>query len=112
MPFHIRSGFLIGSALLIIGMGLFSLGAETAMGPLGEHVGAQLTKSRKIILTSIICLLMGTMVTIAEPALQVLAGQVPSVPKLSASDLPLSAGAGAPTTTASACSGSVRRVRS
>jgi hypothetical protein len=82
MPFHIRSGFLIGSALLIIGMGLFSLGAETAMAPMGEHVGAQLTKTRKIVLTSVICLLMGTMVTIAEPDLQVLAGQVPSIPKM------------------------------
>lgn len=82
MPFHIRGGFLIGSVFLILGMGLFSLGAEAAMGPMGEHVGARLTRSRKIVLIVGICLAMGTMVTIAEPDLQVLAGQVPSVPKM------------------------------
>ncbi len=82
MPFHIRSSFLIGSLLLIVGMGLFTQGAEVAMMPMGEHMGAQLTKSRKLVLLIGVSLVMGTIVTMAEPDLQVLAGQVPAIPKM------------------------------
>lgn len=82
MPFYVRSSFLIGSLLLILGMGLFTLGAESAMMPMGQHMGAQLTKSRKLFLLIGVSLVMGTIVTIAEPDLQVLAGQVPSVPNM------------------------------
>lgn len=82
MPFYVRSAFLIGSLLLILGMGLFTLGAEAAMMPMGEHMGSQLTKSRKLFLLISVSLVMGIIVTIAEPDLQVLAGQVPSVPNM------------------------------
>lgn len=82
MPFHIRISFLIGSLLLIVGMGLFTQGAEVAMMPMGEHVGAQLTKSKKLALLIGVSLVMGTIVTIAEPDLQVLAGQVPAIPNM------------------------------
>jgi hypothetical protein len=81
MPFHIRSLFLIGSILLIIGMASFTLGADIAMMPAGEHIGAQLTKSRNVGMAIAICLVMGTIVTLAEPDLHVLAGQVVSIPK-------------------------------
>ncbi|MDD4564010.1 MAG: DUF1538 domain-containing protein [Eubacteriales bacterium] len=81
MPFHIRSLFLIGSVLLIIGMAAFTLGADIAMMPAGEHIGAQLTKSKKVVMAIGICLVMGTIVTLAEPDLHVLAGQVVSIPK-------------------------------
>lgn len=80
MPFVIRGLFLIGSLLLILGMGLFTLGADMAMMPMGEQIGAELTKSRKLFLLVGVSLLMGIMITIAEPDLQVLAEQVPSVP--------------------------------
>lgn len=82
MPFGIRGLFLIGAILLILGMGLFTLGADMSMLPMGEQIGAQLTKSRKIILLIGVSLVMGIMITIAEPDLQVLAEQVPSVPKI------------------------------
>ncbi|MBE6570535.1 MAG: DUF1538 domain-containing protein [Ruminococcaceae bacterium] len=74
--------FLCGAVMVIVGMGLFTLGAETAMTPMGEYVGAQMTKSRK--LGSIVCisLFVGIMITISEPDLQVLAGQVPTVPNM------------------------------
>ena len=80
MPFGVRGLFLVGAAFLIIGMGLFTLGADTAMMPMGEQIGAELTKSRRLGLLIVVCLIMGTMITIAEPDLQVLAAQVPSVP--------------------------------
>lgn len=82
MPFMIRGVFLIGAFLLIIGMGLFTLGADIAMMPMGEQIGAQLTKSRKLGLLIGISMIMGVMITIAEPDLQVLAEQVPSVPNI------------------------------
>lgn len=72
--------YLAGTVLVVLGMGLFTLGAETAMTPMGEYVGAQMTKSRKI--GNIICisLFVGIMITISEPDLQILAGQVPTIP--------------------------------
>ncbi|QOX64592.1 DUF1538 domain-containing protein [Anoxybacterium hadale] len=82
MPFGVRGLFLVGAALLITGMGLFTLGADTAMMPMGEQIGGQLIKSRKLSLLIVACLIMGTMITIAEPDLQVLAEQVPSVPNM------------------------------
>lgn len=80
MPFVIRGLFLIGAFMLIAGMGLFTLGADLAMMPMGEQIGGQLMKSRKLILLIGTTLIMGIMITIAEPDLQVLAEQVPSVP--------------------------------
>lgn len=59
--------------LLIVGMGLFTLGADTAMLPIGERVGAQMTKSRKLWVVVCVSLLIGIIVTISEPDLQVLA---------------------------------------
>ena len=72
--------FLIGAVLLILGMGLFTLGADTAMTPIGERVGAHMTRSRKLWVVITISFLIGVIVTVSEPDLQVLAEQVPSVP--------------------------------
>lgn len=72
--------FLVGAVLLIVGMGFFSLGSEIAMSPLGEGLGIQLSKSKKIGLVIIASFLMGVIITIAEPDLQVLANQVPAIP--------------------------------
>jgi hypothetical protein len=74
--------FLAGAALLIIGMGFFTLGADMAMMPMGEGIGIQLTKSTNLILALFITFIMGLIITIAEPDLQVLARQVPSVPSM------------------------------
>lgn len=72
--------FLTGAVMLIVGMGLFQLGAEMAMTPLGEGIGTQLFKTKNLLLTVALCFLMGVIITIAEPDLQVLANQVPSIP--------------------------------
>lgn len=72
--------FLVGTAFLIIGMGLFTLGADISMMPMGELVGAEIAKSRKLIFMVIASFIFGIIITVAEPDLQVLAGQVPSVP--------------------------------
>ena len=74
--------YLAGAVMVIIGMGLFTLGAETAMTPMGEYVGVQMTKSRKIGVIICISMFVGMMITISEPDLQVLAGQVPTIPNM------------------------------
>ncbi len=74
--------FFVGALMLIIGMGMFQLGTEMAMTPLGEGIGIQLSKSRRISLIAVITLVMGVLVTIAEPDLQVLSAQVPSIPNM------------------------------
>lgn len=80
MPSGALSMFFIGAALLVIGMGLFTLGADVSMMIMGEKIGAYLTLSRKIWLLIPVTFLMGVMITIAEPDLQVLARQTPGVP--------------------------------
>ncbi len=72
--------FLCGSVLLIIGMGFFQLGAELAMTPLGEGIGVQISKSKTLTTIIGIGFVMGVLITISEPDLQVLAEQVPSIP--------------------------------
>ena len=72
--------FLVGGILLIFGMGLFTLGSEMSMIPLGEYVGKEITSSRKISVIVLLSFLIGVLITVAEPDLQVLAEQVPSIP--------------------------------
>lgn len=74
--------FLIGSILLIAGMMFFTLGAELSMTPMGERVGTAMTRSRKLWVIFSLAFLLGFMITISEPDLQVLAEQVPSVPNI------------------------------
>lgn len=71
--------FAVCAVLLILGIGLFNLGADLAMTPMGEHVGSGLTKSKKLAVLISVCFLMGLLITIAEPDLSVLAGQVEAV---------------------------------
>lgn len=82
MPLGTLAMFLIGAILLIIGMGLFTLGADVSMMIMGEKLGSYLTRSRKLWLIIPVTFLMGFMITIAEPDLQVLANQTPGVPNL------------------------------
>ena len=72
--------FLTGALMLIVGMGFFQLGAEMAMTPIGEGVGVQMSKLKKLITVLLMGFIMGVITTISEPDLQVLASQVPSIP--------------------------------
>lgn len=74
--------FIVGAILLIFGMGFFQLGAEMSMTPIGEGIGVQISKSKKIVTVIAIGFLMGVIITVSEPDLQVLAEQVPSVPNM------------------------------
>ena len=72
--------FLFGSVLLIIGMMFFTLGAELSMQPMGSRIGASLTRTRNLPLILIVSFVLGALITVSEPDLQVLAGQVASIP--------------------------------
>ena len=71
--------FFVGAVLLIVGMALFQLGADTAMAPIGKLIGARLTKTRKLWLILLLAFVLGIAITISEPDLQVLAANVPHI---------------------------------
>ena len=71
--------FSVSAILLIIGIGLFNLGADLAMQPMGEQVGSALMKTKKIPIIILVCFMMGLLITIAEPDLSVLGSQVKDV---------------------------------
>ena len=72
--------FLMGGVMVILGMMFFTLGAEMAMTPIGEKIGASMTKSRNLFKIILLAFVLGFIITISEPDLQVLAAQVPSIP--------------------------------
>ena len=80
IPSSLLMTFTIGAALLIVGTALFSLGAETAMQPIGSKAGAEMTRSHRLWLVVLGSFVLGAIVTISEPDLQVLANQVPAIP--------------------------------
>lgn len=74
LPNDIFIAFVVGALLLTVGLGLFSLGADMSMSRIGTHIGANLTRSRKIPIIALISLVVGMLITISEPDLHVLAG--------------------------------------
>ena len=79
VPTDILLMFVVSALMLILGMGLFTLGTDLAMTPVGEQVGSAVTKSRKLWLIIAVSFLVGCLITISEPDLQVLAEQVPNI---------------------------------
>lgn len=71
--------FLLSAVALVVGIGLFNLGADLAMTPMGELVGSGLTRSGSMKLLLSVAALMGVLITVAEPDLSVLAEQVGAV---------------------------------
>ena len=82
IPPSILMTFLCGAVLLIVGMLFFNVGVEMSMTPIGERTGSVITKSKNIFIVILITFIMGFIITISEPDLQVLAQQVPSIPNL------------------------------
>ena len=74
--------FFFGALLLIFGMGLFTLGVDMSMIPMGEGIGVMMSKAKKYAVPLIICFVLGMVITIAEPDLTVLANQVSSIPNM------------------------------
>ncbi len=71
--------FLIGSLMIIVGMGLFTIGSDMSMTQIGVQIGSKMTKTRKLWIILILSFILGFIITIAEPDLQVLAKSVPEI---------------------------------
>jgi len=71
--------FVLGSVCVVVGTGLFTLGADTAMTPIGEYVGVSAMRTKKLWIILPVCFIVGVMITISEPDLQVLGGQLKNV---------------------------------
>ena len=84
--------FIVSAIALVVGIGLFSLGADLAMMPMGDHIGAGLSGLKKVNLLLVVCFLMGVLITVAEPDLSVLATQVKD--KINPTVLTISVGVG------------------
>ena len=82
IPNGLLMAFVLGAVLLVFGMGLFTLGADMAMMPMGNYIGSGTTRTQKLGLAMVAFFLVGALVTIAEPDLQVLAEQVPGIPNM------------------------------
>jgi len=80
MPVDLLISFLFSSLLLVVGTGLFTFGSDISMITIGEKIGNKLIKSKKMWFILVVSLIIGTVVTIAEPDLRVLADQLTSVP--------------------------------
>ena len=74
--------FLLGAVFLVVGMVFFTLGVDLSMIHIGENVGTCMTQTKKLWLMILLSFILGFIVTISEPDLQVLAEQVPSVPNM------------------------------
>ena len=70
--------FSVSALFLVLGIGFFTLGADIAMTPMGEHVGAGLIKAKNLKMLVLVCFVLGFFITVAEPDLTVLADQVGS----------------------------------
>lgn len=68
--------FIVGALLLIIGTAVYSLGVDTSIEPIGEHIGSKISHTRSVFLILLAVFLIGCFVTVAEPDLTVLANQV------------------------------------
>ncbi len=80
IPNNMLVSFLTGAVMLIVGMAFFTVGADTAMTPIGNKVGTSITKSKNIWIIVFVSFLLGVIITVSEPDLTVLANQVPTIP--------------------------------
>ena len=77
---NVLISFLISSVLLVFGSALFTFGADLSMELIGNKIGRDLVRSKKVLLILVVSFIIGTVVTVAEPDLLVLAEQLTSIP--------------------------------
>ena len=73
-PYIIR--FLIGAVLIIIGLTIFLVGVDIGITPIGNTMGSTMVKTNKIWIVAIAGIVLGFIISIAEPDLHILAGQI------------------------------------
>ena len=80
IPNNMLMSFLTGAVMLVVGMAFFTVGADTAMTPIGNKVGSCITKSKSVWIMVFTSFMLGVIITVSEPDLTVLANQVPTIP--------------------------------
>ena len=73
---------LVSTILLIIGICLFTYGADISMIEIGKSVASSLVKTKKPLLIAFIAFIVGIIITVAEPDLKVLADQMTAIDNL------------------------------
>lgn len=68
--------FIIGAVFVVLGLGLFLFGAHIGIGPIGNLMGWTIARTNKSYLVGLLGFILGFLITIAEPDLQILADQV------------------------------------
>ena len=68
--------FLFGAVLIVVGLTIFLLGVDISIAPIGNVMGTTITKTNKLWVVAIAGVILGFFISIAEPDLHILAGQV------------------------------------
>jgi hypothetical protein len=76
---ELLTSFLFGASLVFVGLVLFLQGTKIGLFPIGEMIGAQLPQRGSIFFVIFFAFILGFVITIAEPDVQVLTGMVDSV---------------------------------
>lgn len=76
MPVYLVMRFIIGTALIIIGLTLFLVGVDLGITPLGSYIGERVVKMNKLWVIIVVGLVLGFVITVAEPGLLVYAQQI------------------------------------
>src|SRR5699024_10956589 len=71
--------FIIGAIFIIFGLAIFLFGADIGIQPIGSLMGSSITKRKKLWIMIFFGFILGFLISIAEPDLQVLARQVNEV---------------------------------
>lgn len=79
LEYYLLIRFLVGALLIILGLSIFLFGAYIGIEPLGSLMGSVLAKNKKLWKLLIFGFVLGFLITIAEPDLQILARQINDV---------------------------------
>ena len=71
--------FLIGASLIVVGLTLFLFGVDLGISVIGHRMGEALARSNRVWIIAVAGIILGFFISIAEPDLHILAGQVDAV---------------------------------
>lgn len=81
LPMQLFLKFIGGSIMVMLGLILFMIGVKAGFIPVGELIGSALVRKGKLWLIMLFGFILGFVVTIADPDVQILAKQVNDVSK-------------------------------
>lgn len=67
---------IIDAFIMIVGLGLFQIGASTGLAKVGEYMGSSLSKQRNLFIVIVFSFLLGALITCAEPSILIVSSQV------------------------------------